>query len=838
MCRLLLSAIFAVVILSSQTCAQASYGHSTVVDQNGYPVFTVDKKPFFVYGAAFFYERLPKDRWRSSLQAYKAMGINTIDLYIIWNWHELSDGNFDFTGRTNPRRDLHTLFSLIHELGFKTIVRPGPVIRNEWKNGGYPDWLLRRPEYNMPLHDILEGRYPATATLQNAHSDDAAAEWLANKTHIAYATRWLRRVFAQINPWSADVIAVALDDDQGAYIDNQTWPAPHFQTYIKYLDSVVHGATSPRMVTFINTYQMKVTASSPVWAWGNWYQSDAYSIGEHDRSQLEFSTGLLQTQPDFPVMISEFQAGWLQGPDENVPRPADPSNTELAQGTMLQMGAHGIVNFPVQDTFNPPGYEAPFANAFYAWDAALNYEGHRQDRFWPTAKMGSIFSQYGTYLAQTHRAATVGLVWPLGAGNGTENSYKASTAAIAALQACRSKGTVCDFIDARFASPAQRARYRTIRALDEPTPLPASNNSTPDVVTLLANNQNFAFLVGTNYGNKDENVGDVVVWLNDGPHVVKGLRIPSRCTVLWPVNVPPHGATKIVPDLAQCPDDGPEIHSFAKAEGIARTATQRRGVFRSDVYATGSEDVVLQNAGIRVAVSPNAGARAFLFDDLSTHENVFSTVGALRDDVSDPLPPSQRDYIAKYTHQMRTGTFNRAYGATIRSSSEVTFRYAMPDAPQPVAFEKTLTLLPDGRSFGERLFARSAQAGEALNISAVTTRALAPGRDDSAANIVAANGTATVSMIVGDTVRPIATEQTYPLDDPPGTFGLYDSGSKELAVIWNANGGLDGSAAVKRGNVIVSLRYPFNAATSFDFGFYYADSLSQATALLRGLKGR
>ena len=53
------------------------------------------------------------------------------------------------------------------------------MIRNEWRNGGYPAWLLERPQYNMPLHDVLEGRYPATATLQNAHADAAAAEWLA-----------------------------------------------------------------------------------------------------------------------------------------------------------------------------------------------------------------------------------------------------------------------------------------------------------------------------------------------------------------------------------------------------------------------------------------------------------------------------------------------------------------------------------------------------------------------------------------------------------------------------------------------------------------------------------
>ena len=125
----------------------STWNTSAVANDRGYPVFTVDGKPFFVYGAAFFYERIPRSQWLPALQTYRIMGINTIDLYVIWNWHEPSDGVRDFTGKTNPRRDLLGLLQLTHQLGFKVILRPGPVIRNEWRNGGYPAWLLERPEY-------------------------------------------------------------------------------------------------------------------------------------------------------------------------------------------------------------------------------------------------------------------------------------------------------------------------------------------------------------------------------------------------------------------------------------------------------------------------------------------------------------------------------------------------------------------------------------------------------------------------------------------------------------------------------------------------------------------
>ncbi|HUN29825.1 MAG TPA: beta-galactosidase, partial [Alphaproteobacteria bacterium] len=384
---------------------------SALTNVRGTPVFAVDGHPFYVYGAAFFYERTPVAQWRSDLERYRAMGINTIDLYLIWNWHEPDAHTIDFDGHTNPQRNLRKLFTLIHELGFKVIVRPGPVIRNEWRNGGYPGWLLEQPAYDMPLHDVLEGRYPATATLQNAHADAAANEWLHNPVHLHYASAWLHDVLHAIEPWSHDVIAIALDDDQGAYLDNDTYPAPHWHTYMNWLKAQVQATVGPHVPLFINTYQMKVTASAPVWAWGNWYQSDAYRIGDHDIVQIMFSFGLLQTQTGVPVMSSEFQAGWLQGADETKPRAAAPENTTIALHAMLQMGVRGVVNFPVQDTRDPAGWEAPWANEFYGWDAALDVNGNPSPRYAPTAAFGALVERYGPLLATMQPQVDRAIAW-------------------------------------------------------------------------------------------------------------------------------------------------------------------------------------------------------------------------------------------------------------------------------------------------------------------------------------------------------------------------------------------------------------------------------------------
>ncbi|MBV9233761.1 MAG: amino acid permease, partial [Candidatus Eremiobacteraeota bacterium] len=84
----------------------SSWNTSRVTMDHGYPVFTAAGRPFFVYGAAFFYERIPRSQWRPAMLAYKALGINTLDLYLIWNWHAPAPGVLDFNGATNPQRDL------------------------------------------------------------------------------------------------------------------------------------------------------------------------------------------------------------------------------------------------------------------------------------------------------------------------------------------------------------------------------------------------------------------------------------------------------------------------------------------------------------------------------------------------------------------------------------------------------------------------------------------------------------------------------------------------------------------------------------------------------------
>ncbi len=707
---------FAALLIAAVTCVPpsparaagaaswATWNASSVTTDAGYPVFAVDGKPFFVYGAAFFYERIPRDRWLESLRAYRALGVNTIDLYVMWNWHQPVETQApDFTGATDSRRDLLGVLQLCRQLGFNVVLRPGPVIRNEWRNGGYPAWLLTRPEYNMPLNDVLSGRYPATATLQNAHADAAAAEWLHNATHLSESQQWLRAVLRACEPYANEIVAIALDDDQGAYLDNDTWPAPRWHAYVDWLRLTVQSVAGTRVPLFLNTYEMKVPAASPAWAWGDWYQSDAYAIGTHDLAELDFATGLLQTQSDRPVMYAEFQAGWLQGADEARPRAADPANTTLALYELLRDGAHGIVNFPVQDTVYPDGWEVPWANWSYAWDAAYTSDVQPSPRFAPTAGFGADVNRYGAALARTHPAADAAIIWPPSLFSSlalTNQDFRAFADGTIAMQRdCSARGLTCTLVDVAYTDDPHLQRYRRIvlpivmsprlQAALVPTTArelrrlersgrmastlaslaPALRGDASDASLLLADDGSYGFVDAVNPSDSTRTFGPLAVTLASGDVAVPRFSVAARSARLVPVGFAAPGALV-------------SLHAGdATPPPFAANASQ-----------------VLAGSHLRIAFAPDAGARIW---ELSAPGlgNAATSIGLLRDAVSPSPPVSPRDYIAAYTHPLPAGTFNRTYACTKTPAAEaaVECTYDAPDLPEGGAhFTRTLSLAQDG----------------------------------------------------------------------------------------------------------------------------------------------
>ncbi|MCI5870736.1 MAG: beta-galactosidase, partial [Streptococcus sp.] len=102
--------------------------------------FLLDGKAFKILSGSIHYFRVPPADWYASLYNLKALGFNTVETYIPWNFHEEKEGIFDASGE----KDFEAFLDLAQELGLYAIIRPSPYICAEWEFGGLPAWLLTK----------------------------------------------------------------------------------------------------------------------------------------------------------------------------------------------------------------------------------------------------------------------------------------------------------------------------------------------------------------------------------------------------------------------------------------------------------------------------------------------------------------------------------------------------------------------------------------------------------------------------------------------------------------------------------------------------------------------
>lgn len=132
-----------------------------------------DGRSHRILAGALHYFRVHPDQWEDRLRRLAAMGANTVDTYVAWNFHERVEGEYDFTGW----RDVARFIRLAGEVGLDVFVRPSPYICAEWSNGGIPFWLSGRtralrtsdPVYLAAVDAWYDQLIPQLAPLQAAH---------------------------------------------------------------------------------------------------------------------------------------------------------------------------------------------------------------------------------------------------------------------------------------------------------------------------------------------------------------------------------------------------------------------------------------------------------------------------------------------------------------------------------------------------------------------------------------------------------------------------------------------------------------------------------------------
>jgi hypothetical protein len=154
--------------------------------------FLLDGNPLQIRAGEMHPQRIPKEYWRHRVRMAKAMGLNTIAFYVMWNDLERRDGSFDFT---TGNRDIAGFLRVCKEEGMWVLFRPGPYVCGEWDFGGIPATLLKDPSLKI-------------RTLQD-------------KSFMAAQTRYLEAVAKVAKPFlvsnGGSILMTQLENEYGSY---------------------------------------------------------------------------------------------------------------------------------------------------------------------------------------------------------------------------------------------------------------------------------------------------------------------------------------------------------------------------------------------------------------------------------------------------------------------------------------------------------------------------------------------------------------------------------------------------------------------------------------------
>ncbi|GAA1535909.1 beta-galactosidase [Dactylosporangium maewongense] len=297
-------------------------------------------------GAAHYFRTHPA-QWTHRLRMLRAMGLNTVETYVPWNWHEPRPGT------VRRLEDLERFLDESAACGLDVIVRPGPYICAEWDNGGLPAWLTARvgrrvrtadPDYLRHVDAWFDRLLPVVARRQITRGGTVVMVQVENEYgSFGSDAAYLRHLADGL---TARGIEVPLCTSDG--------PEDHMLT----------GGSVPGVLTTVNFGSDPEGAFAALAAW----------------------------RPQDPPMCMEFWDGWFDHwGDRHVARdPADAAGVLdriLAAGASVNLYmAHGGTNFGTTAGANLGGEHHDGAyqptTTSYDYDAPIDERGAPTAKFW------------------------------------------------------------------------------------------------------------------------------------------------------------------------------------------------------------------------------------------------------------------------------------------------------------------------------------------------------------------------------------------------------------------------------------------------------------------------
>ena len=116
---------------------------------------TLGGKPCLPIMGELHFSRVNRDMWEDYILKMKACGVNIISTYLFWNQHEEIEGQFNWSGD----KDIRAFIKLCAKHGMLCYPRIGPWAHGEARNGGTPDWILKKKFIKDRSNDVVYQMY-------------------------------------------------------------------------------------------------------------------------------------------------------------------------------------------------------------------------------------------------------------------------------------------------------------------------------------------------------------------------------------------------------------------------------------------------------------------------------------------------------------------------------------------------------------------------------------------------------------------------------------------------------------------------------------------------------
>ncbi|KAI3718837.1 hypothetical protein L6452_19722 [Arctium lappa] len=125
--------LFIIVLYGAWFC---ELGFSVTVTYDN-KALVIDGRKRILQSGSIHYPRATPEVWPDIIRKAKEGGLDVIETYVFWNYHEPVKGQYYFEGRF----DLVRFVKTVQEAGLFVHLRIGPYACAEWNYGGFPLWL-------------------------------------------------------------------------------------------------------------------------------------------------------------------------------------------------------------------------------------------------------------------------------------------------------------------------------------------------------------------------------------------------------------------------------------------------------------------------------------------------------------------------------------------------------------------------------------------------------------------------------------------------------------------------------------------------------------------------